>query len=99
LSEEEKIKEENIPTTANKKDVKSDEVNTFQWYSLRVISGKEKATKENILLEVEEADIKSDVGEVFLPYEKVIEVRNNKKRIKEKMFLLFVIFVEVRSII
>ena len=86
MSEEEKIKEENIPTTASEEDVKSDEVNTFNWYSLRVISGKEKATKENILLEVEEAGIKSDVGEVFLPYEKVIEVRNNKKRIKEKMF-------------
>ena len=86
MSEEEKIKEENISATAKEKDVKSDKENTFQWYSLRVISGKEKATKENILLEVEEAGVKSDVGEVFLPYEKVIEVRNNKKRIKEKMF-------------
>ena len=86
MSEKEKIKEENISPKANEKDVKSDELNTFQWYSLRVISGKEKVTKENILLEVEEAGLKSDIGEVFLPYEKVIEVRNNKKRIKEKMF-------------
>ena len=56
------------------------------WYSLRVISGKEKDTKESILREAEEAKIDSEIEEVFLPYEKVIEVRNNKKKIKEKMF-------------
>ncbi len=56
------------------------------WYSLRVISGKEQATKENILREAEEASIEKDIEEVFLPYEKVVEVRNNKKRVKEKMF-------------
>ena len=58
----------------------------MSWYSLRVISGKEKATKDNILREAEEAEIENDIEEVFLPYEKVIEVRNNKKRIREKMF-------------
>ncbi len=58
----------------------------MSWYSLRVISGKEQATKENILREAEEASIETDIEEVFLPYEKVIEVRNNKKRVKEKMF-------------
>ncbi len=58
----------------------------MSWYSLRVISGKEQATKENILREAEEASVDSDIEEVFLPYEKVIEVRNNKKRVKEKMF-------------
>ena len=58
----------------------------MSWYSLRVISGKEQATKENILREAEEASIQQDIEEVFLPYEKVVEVRNNKKRVKEKMF-------------
>ena len=58
----------------------------MSWYSLRVISGKEQATKENILREAEEASIEQDIEEVFLPYEKVVEVRNNKKRVKEKMF-------------
>ena len=58
----------------------------MSWYSLRVISGKEQATKENILREAQESSIEKDIEEVFLPYEKVIEVRNNKKRVKEKMF-------------
>ena len=56
------------------------------WYSLRVISGKEKNTEINIMREIDENNLSQDVAEVFVPFEKVVEVRNNKKRIKEKMF-------------
>ena len=58
----------------------------MDWYSLRVISGKEKNIESMILREVDENSISEEVEEIFVPYEKVIEVRNNKKRIKEKMF-------------
>ena len=68
----------------------------MSWYSLRVISGKEHATKENILRETEEASIAEDIEEVFLPYEKVIEVRNNKKRVKEKMFFPGYILINMK---
>ena len=67
----------------------------MSWYSLRVISGKEQTTKENILREAQEASIEKDIEEVFLPYEKVVEVRNNKKRIKEKMFFPGYILVKM----
>jgi len=58
----------------------------MDWYSLRVISGKEKSTEENILREAGDNDITNDIEEVFVPFEKVVEMRNNKKRIREKMF-------------
>ena len=58
----------------------------MDWYSLRVISGKEKNTEENILREADDNDITNDIEEVFVPFEKVVEMRNNKKRIREKMF-------------
>ncbi len=58
----------------------------MDWYSLRVISGKEKNIESMILRELDENSISNDVEEIFVPYEKVVEVRNNKKRIKEKMF-------------
>ena len=58
----------------------------MDWYSLRVISGKEKRTEEDILREAGEKDITNDIEEVFVPFEKVVEMRNNKKRIREKMF-------------
>ena len=58
----------------------------MNWYSLRVISGKEKSAEEHILREAGDNKISDDIEEVFVPYEKVVEIRNNKKRIKEKMF-------------
>ena len=56
------------------------------WYSLRVISGKEKSIETSIMREIDENGISGEIEEVFVPFEKVVEVRNNKKRIKEKMF-------------
>ncbi len=56
------------------------------WYSLRVISGKEKSIETSIMREIDENDISGEIEEVFVPFEKVVELRNNKKRIKEKMF-------------
>ena len=58
----------------------------MDWYSLRVISGKEKNIETTILREVEEKSIANEIEEVFVPFEKIIEVRNNKKKVKEKMF-------------
>tara|TARA_B100001029_G_scaffold153454_1_gene137072 strand:+ start:553 stop:1086 length:534 start_codon:yes stop_codon:yes gene_type:complete len=58
----------------------------MHWYSLRVISGKEKFAEEHIRREVGDHEIADEIEEVFVPFEKVIEVRNNKKRVKEKMF-------------
>ena len=56
------------------------------WYSLRVISGKEKSAEEQILRAAGDNEITNEIEEVFVPYEKVVEMRNNKKRIREKMF-------------
>ena len=58
----------------------------MDWYSLRVMSGKEKSIETSILREVDENDISSEVEEIFVPFEKIVQVRNNKKQIKEKMF-------------
>ena len=58
----------------------------MDWYSLRVMSGKEKNIETSILREVDENDISSEVEEIFVPFEKIVQVRNNKKQIKEKMF-------------
>jgi len=58
----------------------------MQWYSLRVISGKEKSAEEHIMRDAGDYDISDQIEKIFVPYEKVVEMRNNKKRIKEKMF-------------
>ena len=58
----------------------------MDWYSLRVISGKEKSVEEHILREAGDNKITNEIEEVFVPYEKVVEMRNNKKRVRDKMF-------------
>ena len=58
----------------------------MKWFSLRVISGKEQKIKENIFYELEENDLQESIENIFVPTEKVIEMRGNKKRIKEKTF-------------
>jgi transcriptional antiterminator NusG len=60
--------------------------NVQNWYSLRVISGKEKTVEQNIIYESKENDIEQLIEEVFVPFEKVVELKNNKKVVKEKMF-------------
>ena len=65
---------------------KTDKEILRQWFSLRVISGKERDIEENILYESKFNNIEEFIEEVFVPYEKVVHIRNNKKKIKERVF-------------
>ena len=67
-------------------DLANNDEAVHNWYSLRVISGKEKTVEQNIIYESKENDIEQLIEEVFVPFEKVIELKNNKKVVKEKMF-------------
>ena len=55
----------------------------MKWFSLRVISGREQKIKENIFYELEENNLQDLIENIFVPTEKVIEMRGNKKRVKE----------------
>ena len=73
--------------TIDNKAAPTDELkDDFNWYSLRVISGKEKNVEENIHYESKNNNIENLIDEVFVPFEKVVELKNNKKVVKEKMF-------------
>ena len=57
------------------------------WYTLRVVSGKEKFVKENIFRELEfVSSLKPKIREIFVPFEKIVVIKNDKKQIKERMF-------------
>ena len=61
---------------AKNTDVVDNNENVHNWYSLRVISGKEKVVEQNILYESKENDIEQLIDEVFVPFEKVVELAN-----------------------
>ena len=58
----------------------------MKWYTLRVISGKEKKIREAILYEVSLTDFSEVVGDVLVPSENIVEMRDGKKKVKERVF-------------
>ena len=68
----------------------------FHWYSLRVISGKERTVEDNINYESKLDKIDDSIKEVFVPFEKVIQVRNNKKVVKERVFFPGYILIQMK---
>ena len=68
----------------------------FNWFSLRVISGKERTVEENIMYESKVNKIEDNIEEVFVPFEKVVQIRNNKKVIKERVFFPGYILIKMK---
>ena len=58
----------------------------MDWYTLRVISGKEKKIKEAILNEVSNASLGEQIKDILVPTENIVEMRDGKKKVKEKVF-------------
>ncbi|MGF1636751.1 MAG: transcription termination/antitermination protein NusG [Cyclobacteriaceae bacterium] len=57
-----------------------------KWYVLRVISGQEKKIKSYLENEILRQKLQDFIPQVLIPSEKVYEMRNGKKRIRERNF-------------
>jgi transcriptional antiterminator NusG len=58
----------------------------MDWYTLRVISGREKKIRDTILYEVSTTDCNDQVSDVLVPSENIVEMRDGKKKVKERVF-------------
>ena len=58
----------------------------LKWFVLRVISGKEKKVKTYLETEVERSKLTDFIPQILIPSEKVYEMRNGKKRVRERNF-------------
>jgi len=58
----------------------------LKWYVLRVISGQEKKVKSYLETEIERSKLTEFIPQVLIPSEKVYEMRNGKKRVRERNF-------------
>ena len=56
----------------------------YKWYVVRAISGQEKKVKQYIQVELERENKTEFVPEILIPTEKVYQVKNGKKVIKER---------------
>ncbi len=69
-----------------------------KWYVLRAISGKESKVKEYIETDVKLRGLTDKVSQVLIPTEKVVQVRNGKRIVKEKPYLSGYVLVEAELV-
>lgn len=65
-----------------------------EWYVIRSISGKEKKVVQYLESEIERLKLDEQISQVLIPTEKVFEMRNGKKRLRERSFLPGYILME-----
>lgn len=58
----------------------------MKWYVIRVVSGQEKKIKSYLETEIERENLKDFIPQVLIPTEKVFELRNGKKKMRERNF-------------
>ncbi len=66
----------------------------MKWYVLRAISGKETKVKEYLDADIKNSNLGEFVSQVLIPTEKVYQVRNGKKVVKERTYLPGYVLVE-----
>jgi transcriptional antiterminator NusG len=57
-----------------------------KWYVVRAVSGQEKKVKSYLENEITRNKMEESITQVLIPSEKVYEMRNGKKRIRERNF-------------
>ncbi|MDP2188026.1 MAG: transcription termination/antitermination protein NusG [Sphingobacteriaceae bacterium] len=66
----------------------------LKWYVVRAISGKERKAKEYLESEIAHMGIKELIPQILIPMEKVLQLRNGKKVVKERNFFPGYILIE-----
>ena len=67
----------------------------MNWYTLRVISGKERKIKDYILFELDYKELSTEVNNILIPSENIVEMREGKKKVKNKVFFPGYILIEM----
>jgi transcriptional antiterminator NusG len=76
-----------------KKEIEMSEIEK-KWYVLRAVSGKENKVKEYLDADIRNSNLGEYVSQVLIPTEKVYQVRNGKKIVKERSYLPGYVLVE-----
>jgi len=66
----------------------------MKWYIVKTVTGKEKKSKEYLDIEIERLKMSNYIAQVLVPTERVVQIRDGKKIIKEKPLMPGHIMVE-----
>ena len=67
----------------------------MQWYTIHVLSGHEKKIQKYLENEIERSSLKDQINRVLIPSEDVIEMKDGKKRVKNRIFFPGYMLVEM----
>ena len=67
----------------------------LQWFAIHVFSGHEKKIQKYLENEIEMANIQTKIPRILIPSEDVVEMRNGKKRVKNRIFFPGYMLVEM----
>jgi transcriptional antiterminator NusG len=68
----------------------------FKWYVLRAVSGKETKVKEYLETEMKNSNLGEYVSQVLIPTEKVVQMRNGKRVVKDRTYLPGYVLIEAK---
>ncbi|MDP3785836.1 MAG: transcription termination/antitermination protein NusG [Undibacterium sp.] len=66
-----------------------------KWYAVHAYSGMEKSVHRALLERIERAGMQDMFGQILVPTEEVIEVKNGKKTVSERRLFPSYVFVEM----
>jgi transcriptional antiterminator NusG len=69
-----------------------------KWYVLRTVSGKESKVKEYLEAEIKSSPLGEYISQVLIPTEKVYQVRNGKRVLKERSYLPGYVLLEANLV-
>jgi transcriptional antiterminator NusG len=69
---------------------------TKQWYAIHTYSGYEEKVAESIRQRAESLDMKDKIMQVLVPKEKMIEIKNGKRRVVEKRIFQGYVLVQMK---
>lgn len=67
----------------------------MKWYVVKTITGKEVKVKNYIISEIKRKHYEDFLGQIIIPMEKIIQIKNGKKITKEKVHFPGYIMIEV----
>ncbi|MFZ6759417.1 transcription termination/antitermination protein NusG [Undibacterium sp. Ji50W] len=66
-----------------------------RWYAVHAYSGMEKSVHRALVERIERAEMQDKFGQILVPTEEVIEVKNGKKAVTERRLFPSYVFVEM----
>ena len=82
-------------TSSNSESSAESTVDDMRWYVVQAYSGFEKRVQQSMQTRIDRSDLKEQFGQVLVPTEDVVELKNGQKRTSERKFFPGYVLVQM----